>query len=78
VKALPHNIIKRFSERFDRRRFFTYGRESAVALQGRANWQHRAILWETFSMKLGAVDVRAIKSILVRITSVVVVMNFDD
>jgi hypothetical protein len=44
----------------------TYGGESAVALQGRANWQHCLILWERFSMKFGAANVRAIKVVLVR------------
>jgi hypothetical protein len=56
----------------------TYDRESAVALQGRANWQHCLIPWERFSMKFGAANVRALKVVLVRTTSVVVVMNFDD
>ena len=65
VKALPHNILRRFRERVDGGRFFT-------------NWQHRAILRERFGMKFGVVDVRAINSILVGTTSVVVVMNLND
>jgi hypothetical protein len=65
VKALPHNILGRFGECVDGGRFFT-------------NWQHHAILRERFGMKFGAVDVRAINSILVGTTSVVVVMNLDD
>ena len=65
VKALPHNILRRFRERVDGGRFFT-------------NWQHRAILQERFGMKFGVVDVRAINSILVGTTSVVVVMNLND
>jgi hypothetical protein len=65
VKALPHNILGRFSERVNRGRFFT-------------NEQHRTILRERFGIKFGAVDVRAINSILVETTSVVVVINLND
>jgi hypothetical protein len=54
------------------------GGKSAVALQGRGTWQHCLILWERFSMKFGAANVRAITVVLVRTTSVVVVINFDD
>ena len=41
------------------------------------NWQHSAIIWKRISVKLGAVDLRSIRSSSVMATGVVIVVNLN-
>lgn len=65
VQSLPHNILARFSKRFDEGRSAT-------------NRQHPTALRKRLSMKLRGRGVRPVEADFIYATGVVVVVHLDD